>query len=98
MRALHDSANRYGEWLAAILALVDAGSRALALQLSYPIAHDAAARADRALRPQNALQVSAGRVVIVEDRVAKIDFFAGHCGRSSIPQRSYILGLGTSSR
>src|SRR4051794_26311695 len=98
MAALHDGPDRHGERLAAILAIVDAGPRALARQLRDPIAHHAAARADWALRPQNALQVSAGRVVIVADRVARIDFFASHCGRSSIPQRSYTLWFATSTR
>jgi hypothetical protein len=41
--------------------------------------------------------VSAGRALIVEDRVAKINFFAGHCGRSSIPQRSYMMRRATST-
>ncbi len=54
------------ERLAAVFALVDARSQALAGHLGDPIAHDAAARANRTLRPQHRFQMLAGCVVIVD--------------------------------
>jgi hypothetical protein len=76
MAALKDSANGHRERLAAVLALVDAGARALASQLRDPVAHDAAARARRTLRPQQAFQMLAGFRFVVIDGAAEIDF--GH--------------------
>ena len=78
MRPLHDGADRDGERLAAVLALVDAWASALALQFSDTVAHDAAARAYRTLRPKEAFQMLAGLLVIVENCAAEIDFLAGH--------------------
>jgi hypothetical protein len=46
----------------------------LALELGYPIAHDAAARANRTMRPENAFEMRAGRVIIMINRIVKIDF------------------------
>jgi hypothetical protein len=74
LAALHDGTNGDGERLAAVLALVDAGAGALALQLGDAIFHDATARAYRAIRPQDAFQVLTSLVVVVVDRMREIDF------------------------
>jgi len=75
---IHDRADRHGERLAAVLALVDARTGAFALQLGNPILHDAAARTDRALRPEHGFKVFASHVVIVEHRAGKIEFGSRH--------------------
>jgi hypothetical protein len=49
------------------------------LKLGDPIAHYATARADWAIWPKHGFHVLARFVVIVENGVAKIEFFAGHC-------------------
>ena len=51
VRALHHGPDGDGEGLAAILTLVNAGTGARAHELRDPVAHDAALRADRTLRP-----------------------------------------------
>jgi hypothetical protein len=48
------------------------------LQLRYALAHDPATRANRTLRPQQPFEMLAGRVIIVKDRIAKIDFSGCH--------------------
>ena len=58
MRALHDGANRDSERLAAILALIQAGTRRLALHECDAVAHDAAMGADGAVRPKPCFDVS----------------------------------------
>ena len=74
VRALHYGSDRDRKGLAAVLALVDARSRALALQLGYSIAHDAAARTNRPLRPKYAFEMGARRVIIMINLVVEIDF------------------------
>ena len=93
MAALVKGADCGRERLAAVFALVHARPGALTLQLRNAVAHDATTRADCALRPQNALKVSAGSVVIMEDRVAKNDFFAGHYGALLNPATILHLGV-----
>jgi hypothetical protein len=76
MRAFHNGADRDGKRLAAVLALVDAGARALAGQLGDAVAHHAATRAMRTVRPENAFEVGARGLVVVEDRVGEVEL--GH--------------------
>ena len=98
MRTLHDGADRDGKGLAAVLALVDAWAGARARQLGNPLAHDATARANGAVRPKDGFQMLASRVVIVVDRVAKIGAgLGGHRDRLSTLRRSYIMECGTST-
>src|SRR6266480_4024412 len=78
MRTLHNGADRDGERLAAVLAVVDASAEALAFHLLDAVAHDAAARANRTLRPQHRFEIFASGFVIVEDRIAEVDFAASH--------------------
>src|SRR5712671_4184190 len=78
MRPLHDGPDCNAERLAAVLALVDAGARALALQLGDPIASDAAARTMRTERPEQPFQVLTSRVVIMENWIANIEFCVCH--------------------
>ena len=78
MRALHYGSDCHGEWLAAIHALVYARPGALALQLGDPVSGDAAAWAVGAGWPKDSFQMLASGVVIVEDRIAKVDFFRYH--------------------
>ena len=79
MRPLHYGADCDSERLSAVLAVVYAGPRGLARYLRDPIAGHAAARAVRTLRPEDRFQIFASCIVIVEDRVAEIDFFSCHC-------------------
>src|SRR6266566_7557580 len=85
MRPFHNSADRHRERLATVFAFVDAGASALALQLRDPIAHYLAARANRTLRPENLFQMLASCVVIVVDRIAKIDLGSRHNRTIPVP-------------
>ena len=78
MRPLHDGADGHGKGLAAVLALVDAGACALALQLGYPVASDATARACRAIGPEQRFKMLSRFVVVMVDRIAKINFRGRH--------------------
>lgn len=84
MRTLHDRADGHAERLAAVLALVDAGTRALAGELRDPIAHDAAARANRTLRPQQTFKMRASCIVVVENRISNAEL--GHGRAPSVPK------------
>ncbi len=83
MRPLHHGSDRDAKWLATVLALIEARASALALHFGDPVAHYAAMRANWAIRPKQGFKVLARLVVIVENRVAKIEFFACHFGRLS---------------
>jgi hypothetical protein len=63
MAALHERADRHEERFAAVLAFVDAGTSAFALKLGRAI-YRAAARAGRALRPQQLFEMLAGFVLV----------------------------------
>src|SRR5437588_2903395 len=91
MRTLHHRADRHRERLAAVLALVDAWARALALQLSDALAHYAAARADWTLWPENQFQMPTSCVVIMIDRIAEIDLGSRH--NHTIPVSSSNIGI-----
>jgi hypothetical protein len=54
-------------------ALPASRSRLLHFRASYPL-HDAAMRANGTKRPENLFQMLACRVVIMENRIAKVDF------------------------
>lgn len=82
MRPLENRADRDGKRLAAVLALVDARTGALALKLGNAVAHDATAGAYRAGWPQDAFQVLARFVFVGVDRVSQIEL--GHDVFSSI--------------
>src|SRR4051794_11828332 len=58
--------------LAAVVALIDAWRRALAIQFGR-IANDTTTRADRTIRPARRLKMPAGGLFIVENRVRQID-------------------------
>src|SRR6516164_10050570 len=72
MRTLHDGSDGHRERLAAILALIDARTRALAGEPRNTIAHDPAPGTNRTLWPQYRFQMCARRIVVMEDRVAKV--------------------------
>jgi hypothetical protein len=76
MRPLHDGADRDCEGLPAVLALVNAGPGALALQLGDAVADGPAARADGAVRPEQAFEVLTRGVLVVEDRVGDVELAA----------------------
>src|SRR5829696_6456316 len=97
MRALHNGADRHAKRLAAVFAVVDASAKALAGHLGNAIAHNATARADRTLRPQHRFQILARGVVIMENRVAEIEFFAGHRSCLSTMRQSYRAARATST-
>jgi hypothetical protein len=67
------------------------------LELGNPIAHHATTRADRTIWPKHGFHVLARFVVIVENRVAKIEFFAGHCVASLVTRQPYIMGFDLST-
>ena len=69
----HDGVDRDGEGLAAVLALVNAGASGFAIEFGNPIAHDAAAWAVRAIRPKEAFEMFTRSVVVVVDRVTKLN-------------------------
>src|ERR1700722_4295108 len=73
MRPFHDRAHGHGEWLAAVLALVQTRPRALASHQRNPIAHDPAERTGWAVRPQQRFKVLACPGIIVKDRIADIE-------------------------
>src|SRR5579871_201363 len=98
MRAFHDGADRNSERLTAVLAVVDARPGACPLQLPDSIAPNAAARAHWTVRPEHAFQVLARGVIIVEDRVAKIELVRCHDrNASSTMRRFYIMARTTST-
>jgi hypothetical protein len=78
VRTLHNGSDRHRERLAAILALVDAGASALALQLGDPIPAHSATRAEGAEGPKYLFEMLARGIVIVEHRIAKIELYGGH--------------------
>src|SRR3954451_780786 len=81
--ALVQGADCGGELFAAILALVDARPRALALHLSR-VADDTAMRADRTIRPTCRLEMPPSGLFVVKNRVRQIN---GH----GAPQRFPFL-------
>jgi hypothetical protein len=97
MRPLHHRADRDAERLPTVFAVVDAGAKALAGHLGNAITHHATARANRTLRPQHGFEVFPSCVVIVKDRIAEVDFAAGHRDRLSTMRRSYMLARATST-
>lgn len=96
LAALHNGVDGDGERLAAVFALVDTRTRACAGQLGNAVAHDAAARADGAARPEQAFEMFARCVFVVEDWVAEIDF-GGHCPWPMIVGLSYYCNRSTST-
>src|SRR5436190_8447271 len=97
MRTLHNGSDRHAKRLAAVFAVEHAGAKALACHLRNAITHDAAARANRAIRPQHRFQIFAGGVVVVEDRIAEIEFAASHRDCLSTMRRSYTMVRTTST-
>lgn len=75
LAALENGANRDSELLAAIPALVEAGTMRFALKLVV-VANDAAMRAHRAVRPLDALKVFARLVRVLEVRKVQMTGFA----------------------
>src|SRR5438874_13111955 len=70
MRALVEGADRRGERLAAVLALVDAGAGALALHFRC-VGDRTTVRADRAIGPAQRLEMPPGSVFVVKDWVCQ---------------------------
>lgn len=74
LAALQDGADSHAKGLATVLAFVDTGARAFALEFGNSIILGVTARAYRTVRPQEAFKVCASLVVVVIDRACKIDF------------------------
>ena len=83
MRPFHDGFDRDTKLAPTIFAIIDAGTRAFALELDDPVTHHATTWADRTVRPKYGLQVLSRLIVIVENRIAKVEFFVCHVGRLS---------------
>jgi hypothetical protein len=77
LAALEHRPNRYGELLAAILALVKSGTMRLAFQLVMIFRDRAAMRAYRTVRPAHILKPLAGYVGVFKVRLVEDGFF-GH--------------------
>jgi hypothetical protein len=80
MRALHDSADRHAKRLAAILALIDARTRAFAGQLGNAISSHSTARTEGTGRPKHLFKMLARLIIIVKNGIAKVDAAARHIG------------------
>ena len=79
MRPLHHGPDCDAKLAATVFAIIKSRARALALEFGNPIVHHATTRADGTVWPKHGFQVLARLVVIVENGIAEIEFFAGHC-------------------
>src|ERR1051325_6906131 len=71
LAAFHDGADRYGELLAAGVALEKTGAMRRPRQLGNAVTEGAAMRANRADRPDARLEPLAGAVVILKRRIVE---------------------------
>ena len=92
---LHDGVHGHRERLAAVLAFVDAGTGALALQFGDALISYAAAGAHWTIRPKQTFQMLAGRVIVVKNRSRDVEFACHDRIAFNFLKRQYIMESGT---